>query len=190
MPRAGSGSSSHSYSGGGHHSSHSGGGHHVSSSSHRAGSGSSSYNSNHSYSHSSYRRSYGRSYGSYGGYYGGSRIGATSSLIIMIVFIALAAIFVNMFSNRTIKSDHTREKITGHAFVNDCVIDEIGWIDSINQTEKGLKNFWDKTGAQPYVLLKAYDPTLKTDAEKDAWSIQYYEDQKLEENTFLFVYFP
>ncbi|KFI69276.1 hypothetical protein [Bifidobacterium magnum] len=83
-----------------------------------------------------------------------------------------------------------REKIdTGLAFNNDCVQDQLGWISNVSQTERQLQTFYNKTGVQPYVVLKSYDPSLKTDSQKEQYSQQWYEDHIHNEGTFLFMYF-
>lgn len=85
---------------------------------------------------------------------------------------------------------NTREKLdTGQAYINDCVIDELGWFDDVSETENLLKNFWEKTGVQPYIILRDYDADLTSDSEKEQWAIDYYDDHFDTENIFLFVYF-
>ena len=84
----------------------------------------------------------------------------------------------------------TREKLdTNHEYINDCVIDELGWFDDVSETENQLKNFWEKTGVQPYIILRDYDASLTSDSEKEQWAIDYYDNNFDTENIFLFVYF-
>ena len=83
-----------------------------------------------------------------------------------------------------------REKLdTGHAYINDCVIDELGWFDDVSKTESMLKYFWEKTGVQPYIILRDYDASLTSNSEKEQWAIDYYDNHFDTENIFLFVYF-
>jgi hypothetical protein len=83
-----------------------------------------------------------------------------------------------------------REKLeSGNAYINDCIVDEIGWFDNISKTESRLKNFWEETGVQPYIILRGYDASLTTNAEKEQWAIDYYDANFDTENIFLFVYF-
>jgi hypothetical protein len=79
--------------------------------------------------------------------------------------------------------------------MNDCIVDELGWFDNVPSTEAKLKEFWEDTGVQPYIILKAYDASLDTGSEsenqqnKEQWSRDYYEANFDREDIFLFVYF-
>lgn len=75
------------------------------------------------------------------------------------------------------------------SYIDDCVVDELNWLESISDTRNKLRNFFEMTEVQPYVVLKAYDRELKNDAQKRAWAENYFNDANLGENTFLFVYF-
>lgn len=93
--------------------------------------------------------------------------------------------------DRSPKSTIQREKLqAGNAFMNECVVDEIGWFDNISRTERDLKSFYDQTGVQPYIILREYDSSLTSDSQKDQWALDYY-DQNFtgRENIFLYVYF-
>jgi hypothetical protein len=93
-------------------------------------------------------------------------------------------------SSSTVTSTIVREKLdTGNAYINDCIIDEIGWFDNVSKTESQLKDFWKQTGVQPYIILKAYDASLTTNSEKEQWSQNYYDENFDTENIFLYVYF-
>jgi hypothetical protein len=83
-----------------------------------------------------------------------------------------------------------REKLeSGNAYINDCIEDELGWFDNVSKTESRLKNFWEETGIQPYIILRDYDASLTTNAEKEQWALDYYDANFDTENIFLFVYF-
>lgn len=213
MGRAGAGGG-HRPSGGGHRSSGGGhsvyrssGGHRISGSSgsrSRAGSGSrmssGGYTPPPSYGVPGRRRYY-RHYGHYG--YGGyGTAGGTSSIaatiaVIILWFIIIAAILgavrgmgggFNSVNN--IKSTIVREKIeTKNAYINDCIIDEIGWFKNPTKTAAALKPFWEETGVQPYIILKAYDPSLTKNEQKEQWATDYYDENFDTENIFLYVYF-
>lgn len=199
-------------SGGGHHVSSS-----SRSSSSRAGSGRSSYSSGRS-SYSS-GRSYGGGYsrpprGGYGapppppryGYgssrrsYSRSSGGGCSSVIgsiVALVIVIMIAYFVLRALNggsgltsgqQTIT--HNRTKLeSGISYNSNCIIDELEWFENTSKTGSQLKSFYDETGVQPYIYLKSYDPSLTTDAAKDAWAIDYYDDHFKDENIFFYVYF-
>ena len=213
MGRAGAGRSSGGshHSGGGHSISRSSGGHRVSSSragsssSHRAGSGS-SYHRSTPPPRSSYggypppRSSYGRRTTVFVGNRGGSGYRNVSgsiiaSLVVLIVFTAIMFGVVSMMfagGSRTsqVSSTINREPLAGSAaFINDCIDDELGWFDNISGTERRLRNFYDETGVQPYIVLHDYDPSLTSDEEKENWAMEYYDAHIQNENTFLYVYF-
>lgn len=199
MGRAGAGGGGGGHSGGGHSSSRSSGGHHVSSGSsgRRAGGGGSSYSG---------RSSYGG-----GGFYGGSfyprpprrstvivshggNFNAVISLIIFIV--VLIAAFggfpsSNSSSTKSVpKSTQNRERLeSGVGYDNNCIVDNIGWFDNVNKTEKSIKKFYDKTGVQPYIVLNAYDSTLLTDTAKEEYAKKWYDEHIKNESTFLYMYF-
>lgn len=215
MPRAGSGGGGGHHSSGGGHSSHrSGGGHRVGgSSSHRAMGGGSSYSrgpSGGGYG-PSHRNTYYRGPGyPHGGYYDRPprRRGGAYILLNMAAYLIVIMVLISMFArikvgssgysqygnswgtSGNVKSTINREKLdSGNAYINDCIIDEIGWFDNINNTSRRLKVFYDETGVQPYIILKAYDPFLVTDAQKDKWATDYYDEHFQNENIFLYVYF-
>lgn len=73
--------------------------------------------------------------------------------------------------------------------MNDCIIDELGWFNNTSWTASRLSEFWEKTGVQPYIILRAYDPALTTKAQKEQWATEYYDENFDAENIFLFVYF-
>lgn len=197
MGRAGSGGHSGGHSSGGHSSSRTSGGHSFGGgSSHRAGSGS-------SHSGPSFGGGFGGGYhsspfGNYNHYgptyvgrrfYGGGGFSGITGIIILII--VLVAMFGGLSTKGSIPaSTQNREKVqTGVAFNNNCIVDEIGWIDNMSKTEKRLQNFYNKTGIQPYVVFHKYDESLKTESDKEAYANKYYEENVDNEGTFLFMYF-
>ncbi len=131
-----------------------------------------------------------------GRYRGGTRIsGLITSVIVLIVFTAIMYGVVSlMFSGSSdggsAKSTINRTALTDSApFVNDCIVDELGWFDREENTERRLQSFYNKTGVQPYIVLHAYDPALTSDAKKEQWAKDYYEANIPNESTFLYVYF-
>lgn len=203
MGRAGAGSGG-GHSGGGHSSGRSSGGHHVSggSSGRRAGSGGSSHN----YGSGSFG---GPSYG--GGFYGGgfyprpprrSTIfigsgGGFNAIVSLIIFIVVLITAFGGFpssnssSTKSVpKSTQNRERLeSGVGYDNNCIIDNIGWFDNVTKTEKSIKQFYDKTGVQPYIVLNAYDSTLLTDTAKEEYAKKWYDEHIKNESTFLYMYF-
>lgn len=207
MGRAGAGGGGHRSSGGGHSVHRSSGGHRIGGSSgSRAGSGSSRMSSGgytpppprygmpRRYRH---YRHYG--YGGYGGGSYGGTGGLVSTIVVLLVWVVIIAVVLGAFrsiggggttSYNNVKSTIVREKLdTGNAYINNCIIDEIGWFNNPAKTAAELKSFWEKTGVQPYIILKAYDASLKTDSQKEQWTTDYYDENFDTENIFLYVYF-
>lgn len=202
MGRAGAGGGGGGHSGGGHSSSRSSGGHHVSSGS----SGSSGRRADGGGGIYSGRSSYGG-----GGFYGGSFYprpprrstvivshgGSFNAIISLIIFIVvLIAAFggfpsSNSSSTKSVpKSTQNRERLeSGVGYDNNCIVDNIGWFDNVTKTEKSIKQFYDKTGVQPYIVLNAYDSTLLTDTAKEEYAKKWYDEHIKNESTFLYMYF-
>jgi cbb3-type cytochrome oxidase subunit 3 len=131
-----------------------------------------------------------------GGRRGGGCLTSMASFLIVLVIIILvfstAGIAGSSAKGNSSGSVSTiaREKLdTDNAYINACVIDELGWFDNISKTESRLKSFWEETGIQPYIILKEYDESLTTDAAKEAWTTDYYDSNFDTENIFLYVYF-
>jgi hypothetical protein len=135
-----------------------------------------------------------RTYGSAG--IGGTIVGIFAAIILLAVVIAVMSSGVsNSYSASSGTTSGTTSTIertkldSGNAYMNDCIVDELGWFDSVSNTESKLKEFWQETGVQPYIILKAYDPSLTTNAQKDQWAVDYYDSHFDTENIFLYVYF-
>jgi hypothetical protein len=195
--------SSNAYSSGSHSSGRSSGGHRASGG--RAGSGgygSGSYNSDRDddcwgYPHRHYYDEY--DYNDYPRYTpvreraGGCLatlfvIGFFIGMLILFASVMVAVFYVPISENFEEKSSRVKLD-TGIAYNKDCIIDELGWFEHINLTGGNLKEFYSRTGVQPYIVLKGYDATLTTDSEKSAYAEQYYKDNIDDESTFLFMYF-
>lgn len=113
----------------------------------------------------------------------------TVTVIIMLLAVLFATI-VPLLGHREQKTTIVRSKLTDvPAYNNNCVIDETGEFDSPSYVATKLKDFYDLTGVQPYIIWKAYDSSLKSDADKEEWALTYYDENIDAENTFLYVYF-
>lgn len=197
MGRPGTGGGGSRHSSGGHSSSRSSGGHRVGSS--RPTGRGSSFSSGSSY-HSRYG---GSSFGHRGGRYGGHTytyvgqhgrvIRMTSYPLRMLSIIMVLLVLFGMwssFSGVNMKSTHEREKLESTwSYQNDCITDETGWIEAPGQLSRDLQTFYEKTGIQPYVYLRNYDASLRTDEEKIAYAEQWYDTHIDNEHSFLFLYF-
>lgn len=130
-------------------------------------------------------------YGGYGGYYPPRRSSSIGGILTAIFFLfVFLFVFVSSFSNDKQVSTRNREKIENPvAYTNDCVKDEIGYVEDVSTLSRNLQNFYNKTGIQPYIYLKAYDASLSTDAEKEDYAKDWYDKNIDNEDTFLYVYF-
>ncbi len=121
----------------------------------------------------------------------------TSVLTVFLVMFVVCFLFgilsgggENYDSGSTVASTIVRTKLTdSHSYDSDNVTDELNWFDSVSETELRLEDFYDTTGVQPYVYLRAYDSTLTNDAEKESWAKSYYDTTLQDDDGFLFVYF-
>ena len=190
MPRPGTSGGGHRSSGG-HSSSRVGGGHHVGRSSRPTGS--SSFNrgpSMHHYHHTPPppRRGY---YGYRRNVYTSSSSGLGTLIACLIVFaVVIFSFFMIASDDSDVASTINREKIENPvAYDNNCIRDELGYIENQGKLSKNLKHFYNKTGIQPYIYLKSYDETLTSDSQKDNYAQNWYEQNIDNEDTFLFVYY-
>ena len=190
MPRPGTSSGGHRSSGG-HSSSRVGGGHHVGRSSRPTGS--SSFNrgpSMHHYHHTPPppRRGY---YGYRRNVYTSSSSGLGTLIACLIVFaVVIFSFFMIASDDSDVTSTINREKIENPIpYDNNFIKDELGYVENTSKLSKNLKNFYNKTGIQPYIYLKSYDETLTSDSQKDNYAQNWYEQNIDNEDTFLFVYY-
>ena len=190
MPRPGTSSGGHRSSGG-HSSSRVGGGHHVGRSSRPTGS--SSFNrgpSMHHYHHTPPppRRGY---YGYRRNVYTSSSSGLGTLIACLIVFaVVIFSFFMIASDDSDVTSTINREKIENPIpYDNNCIKVELGYVENTSKLSKNLKNFYNKTGIQPYIYLKSYDETLTSDSQKDNYAQNWYEQNIDNEDTFLFVYY-
>ena len=190
MPRPGTSGGGHRSSGG-HSSSRVGGGHHVGRSSRPTGS--SSFNrgpSMHHYHHTPPppRRGY---YGYRRNVYTSSSSGLGTLIACLIVFaVVIFSFFMIASDDSDVTSTINREKIENPIpYDNNCIKDGLGYVENTSKLSKNLKNFYNKTGIQPYIYLKSYDETLTSDSQKDNYAQNWYEQNIDNEDTFLFVYY-
>lgn len=123
----------------------------------------------------------------------------------MIIFLIVLFMFASMLENCSCscnscgknnsqqvteyKSERIREKLdSGNAYMNECIIDEPGWIKNVSGTSSDLQKFWKKTGVQPYIYLRSYDSSLNEDEMID-WAEDYYDEHFDRDDIFLVVWF-
>lgn len=121
----------------------------------------------------------------------GRRHSVFSYIVAFVVILIILYFVLGKHSNAGyISSTIVRTKLESvSGFDSNCVIDELNWVDNVSKTGSRLKEFYKKTGVQPYILLRDYDPSLVTDSEKETWAIDYYDEFIDREDAFLFVYF-
>lgn len=152
--------------------------------------------------HSRSSRSYGSSYSSHHHhhYHGGGRLYGSYSerwtfgdtlVFVFIMVCILYAIFSGMSTGSGTKSTIERTRIeSGLSYDNNVVIeDEIGWIESKSKVGSGLREFWDKTGVQPYIIFLNYNENYNSDAERENQTELLYDKYIDREDAFLFVYY-
>lgn len=99
---------------------------------------------------------------------------------------------IDSFSGNTdiTESTHTREIIeTDESFDSDCIIDELDWLKSVRKTGKSLREFFEKTGVQPYLYFMEYNEELQTSKDKEKFVEDYFYDNIDKDNAYLMVYF-
>lgn len=111
-------------------------------------------------------------------------------IVLIIVLLMFAPTIFGMFGNGGNVSTIERHKLeSGNTFYTNCITDELGWFDNEAKTESRLKDFYKETGVQPIIVFKSYDPTIKTDSQKETWANTYYDKNIDREDAFLYVYF-
>ena len=121
---------------------------------------------------------------------GGGCVSWLTSIVVLLIFIG---ILIGMFSSiggtsggNVIQSSYNREKLdSGNGYINDCIYDELGWFDNVSRTESRLKDFYDETGVQPYIMLLDYIPGIDTDSQKEDSS---YMKRTFQTNQHFFMY--
>ena len=111
-------------------------------------------------------------------------------LFILIIAMAGLSMMKENDSSSAAVSTRNRAKLENMIpYQNDCVTDELGYIEDVSRLSRQLQSFYDTTGIQPYLYLKSYDAALTTDEEKELWAQDWYEENIDNETTFLYVYF-
>lgn len=119
---------------------------------------------------------------------GGRFPGALVGFFIVVILLFVASMVLP--STSVPASTQDREPISVNAsYDNNCVVDQVGWFSNVPRVERELQSFYDETGVQPYVVMVSYHPELTTDADKDAYAQQWYDDNIDNEGTFLYMYF-
>lgn len=191
-----------------------GGGHHGGSrgfsshSSHRSSYSSSRSRSSYSSgSHSSYHHHYSsgprfvyvnNSGNHYGGYRSSGSYVDSGRLIRIFVWIILGIVVLSTLydiagSDDVQKSTIEREKLSSSGIVelDEYFTDELGWISSRSEVEKGMKHFYKETGVQPYLLITDTIEGTSTDFSESTFEdfANDYYDNLFEDEAHLLVIF-
>ena len=152
------------------------------------------------------RNYYGRSRTYYGGSgYRSHRSSPLGAILAILIIIALVAIVAT--KGRTNKNNNTRDlsiaKDTQYSqtiktklsvssqFENNCVIDCSYQLDNVDNTAKGLKGFFNKTGVQPYIFITSYEEyKLEDYSEQERKDVakQIFNENNLPSHAFLVVF--
>lgn len=171
-----------------------------------SGRGGSSFSSSHRGSGFSSRPSYGGTHYHthysgpryHGGYYGGFghpvRMGCLTQLIIVfIVIIMMVAILGPLVTSSVSITPSTvaREPLAAGAVITtDYYTDELDWIRSGSQLQKGMKHFYKETGVQPYLYITdtVNGKNLPTSSDMEAYAAQLYDELFEDEGHFLLLF--
>lgn len=97
-------------------------------------------------------------------------------------------------SNYELRSTKKRSPLVGVTKKTDFFYDQIGWVKDKNKLQSGLKEFYNKTGVQPYVLFVKYSQVYWTDRElnttsADSYLESVYDETFSDEGHMIFAYF-
>lgn len=116
-----------------------------------------------------------------------------STIITAVALMMIFSVVMSMLrgSGGIPASTVARERVdTRNAYVNDCIVDEIGWIQNPSRLSRNLQEFYEKTGCQPFIYLKVYDSEMSSETAREAWTQEYYDTTFADrQNTLLYVYF-
>lgn len=110
-------------------------------------------------------------------------------LVVLICVFRIGALMLYAIGSGESSTIQRYKLETSYGYDNNCIVDELGWFDNSSKTASRLKDFYNETGVQPYIVLLDYDASLKNDSEKEAYAETYFETEGLNENGFLFIYF-
>lgn len=115
---------------------------------------------------------------------------AVMLLLFFTVFFAFLA-FARSGSGGTTTSTVNREKLElGYGYPNDTLTDQLGWIKDPGRLNRNLKNFYDATGAVPYIALVNEPGTYAMgDSAENSYADQWYTDHLPNEGYVLLMYF-
>lgn len=118
--------------------------------------------------------------------------GCLSIFLVLIVFFFIMGLATSF--NREEAYDVTSSTVKRVALEKGAVIeteyfeDNLDWIHNKTKLETGLKNFYNLTGLQPFILLVETVGNDPSDDEIDAYANTYYDEHFKDEAHLLFIY--
>ena len=115
-------------------------------------------------------------------------------IIFFIFIIALSSGNDSNYSNQNNNGSITSNTVKREPLEKGAVIetayyeDNLGWINNKTTLITGLKNFYNLTGIQPYILLVDSIGNNPTDNEIDIYANKYYDEHFEDEAHLLFIY--
>lgn len=161
----------------------------------------------HSRVHRPYRsRPYRRGYYSRRSYGRGCSSGCSTIFVLIIIIIIIYAVvsanlrrssgnnYYGQTSTQQFISTKSRKPLKGVVKKTDYYSDQIGWIKDKSKLQDGLKEFYNKTGVQPYVLFVKYSSVYWNERELDTTSAdsyleKVYKETFSDEGHMIFAYF-
>lgn len=125
-----------------------------------------------------------------------SKIAGLVALVLVVLGVGMVAAtaFLSMGSLPGAKSNKADEKSKSTAqattFTDECFSDEIELLSDGEKTHGAMKELWEKTKAQPYFLVRAYDFTFASDKDKESWANKFFQNYYNDPNGVFIVYFP
>lgn len=111
-------------------------------------------------------------------------------LAFALICFVICVILTGMCGSKKQSTAVNRTKLdTKRAYINDCVNDELEWVNA-NAVSKGLMKFYEDTGAQPAIWLRKYDGVDLSDDQEYNVATEYYDTVYADrQDVVLFVYF-
>lgn len=125
-----------------------------------------------------------------------SSSGCLTTFLIIFAIIFIAGIIGSNNSNSyknggtTITSNSVKREPLEKGAVKETAYyeDNLNWINNKTKLQTGLKNFYNLTGIQPFILLVDTIGNDPTDEEIDAYANKYYDEHFEDEAHLLFIY--
>lgn len=119
------------------------------------------------------------------------RSGGLPGVVVAVVMLFILAIFLSSFvaalsGSSITPSTYAREPLES-GIVNETAYydDQAGWFGQSSTLEKSMKNFYKKTGVQPYLIVM---DTRRSGSEIDSYAQEIYDELFTDEAHLLFVF--